>query len=127
MNYLIYAVGDRVRLRHPAPQSRSHRIGTVTMVFGTAHGYYDVQFDTALGPRILHASDIERNTAVVLWVDDAHACPMLPRTCTICPQDFRRGSHGWCGAWDGVRWCGAKASRRRQDNGSRCAHEQQKP
>jgi hypothetical protein len=46
MNNPIFVVGDRVRMRHPAPYSLNPT-GTVTLVFGTARGYYDVKFDTA--------------------------------------------------------------------------------
>jgi hypothetical protein len=42
MNNPIFVVGDRVRMRHPDLLYASNKNGTVTMVFGTARGYYTV-------------------------------------------------------------------------------------
>ena len=47
MNSPIFIVGDRVRMRNPALYA-SNTHGTVTTVFRTARGYYDVKFDAAL-------------------------------------------------------------------------------
>ncbi len=60
MNYPSLVVGDRVRLRYPDQPNQLTMNGTVTLVFQSAMNYYDVQFDAAQFPCVLHASAIER-------------------------------------------------------------------
>ena len=87
MNNPIFVVGDRVRMRHPAPYSLNPT-GTVTLVFGTARGYYDVKFDTASELRVVHASALEHSTAKLnreppTWTDDHGHCHVAPNMCDL--------------------------------------------
>ena len=80
----IFAVGDRVRMRHSAPYPLN-ATGTVTRLFGTALGYYDVKFDTALGLRVCYADAMEHcpeevNLEALFWTDDGgdrHRAPTM--------------------------------------------------
>jgi len=63
MNQPIFVVGDRVRLCPLNSLDLANATGTVTMVFRSAQGYYDVKFDATLGPRVCYADDMEHSIA----------------------------------------------------------------
>jgi len=88
MKLPIFVVGDRVRMRHPDRLYASNSNGTVTRVFVTARGYYDVLLDAADTPRVLHASALEHSTAKLnreppTWTDDHGHCHVAPNMCDL--------------------------------------------
>jgi hypothetical protein len=89
MVHPIYIVGDRVRMRHPAPYA-SNTNGTVAMVFHSATNCYDVKFDSALVKRVCYAEDIEHNPEertllTPSWTDAAGTHHVAPAMCDLPP------------------------------------------
>jgi hypothetical protein len=89
MSYPSFVVGDRVCMRNPALYA-SNTNGTVTMVFHSATGYYDVKFDAALELRVCYAADIEHSPEAVTlkalsWTDDAGTHHVAPDMRTLPP------------------------------------------